>query len=328
VTRDIIGRIWSVTTADLERRQHRSPVQREIVSENGNFSVRGRLKDDREYDDDVLEDPMVEESNEQEEEGKEEKEEVEEEEEEEEFFVEKAVAALVSLEQDSIAEDEVFYPGSGHGNCSVTSDDKLVDDNFLLDAEREDELLKTCISSSQPRMVGDNPEDCPLVITPMVHLFWIVTLKNVAGCQRFFLKGLVEMDGKIKAQPLRDCRLGNVLVRSPNPMSTRGLDITTMASLANGCALGVISTMTNTDDGEISSSYRRRCLGPGEPPMTPDDAIVIANVLLFCVYGAMKIWYEYANCFEPTHLVPKIDETGAVGTLVFGLVGFSSEQLD
>jgi hypothetical protein len=312
---------------------------------------RGRLKDDREFDqkntvtngcdDGILEDPMVEESNE--EEGKED----EVEEEEEDFFVEKAVAALVSLEQDSIADDEVFYPGSGHGNCSVTSDDELVDDNFLLDAEREDELLKKFISSSQPRMVGDYPEDCPLVITPMVHLFWIVALNNVAGCQQFFLKGLVEMDGKIKAQPLRNRQLGNVLVRSPNPMSTRGLDITTMASvsLANGCALGVISMMANTDDGttdhhlshtspresdqgEMSLSYCRRCLGPGEPPMTPDDAIVIANVLMFRIYGAMKIWYEYVNCFEPTPLVPKKDETGLVGTPVFGLAGFSSEQLD
>jgi hypothetical protein len=78
----------------------------------------------------------------------------------------------------------------------------------------------------------------------------------------------------------------------------------------------------------MSSSYRRRCLGPGEPPMTPDDTIVIANVLLFRVYGAMKIWYEYVNCFEPTPLIPKKDKTGSVGTPVFGLAGFSSEQLD
>jgi hypothetical protein len=241
----------------------------------------------------------------------------------------------VSLEQDSIADDEAFYPASGRGNGSITSDDELVDDNFLLDAVREDELLKKCISSSQPRMVGDLPEDCPSAITPMGHLFWIVALNNVAGCQQFFLKGLVVMDGKIKAQPLRDRRLGNVLVRSPNPMSNRGLDITTMASLANGCALGVISTMANTDaslresgQGEMSSSYRRRCLGPGEPSMTPHDDIVIANVLLFRVYGATKIWYDYANCFGLTPLVPKEDETGAAGTPVFGLAGFSSDQLD
>jgi hypothetical protein len=90
--------------------------------------------------------------------------------------VETAIAALVSLEQDSIAHDEVFYPGSGHGNCCVMSDDELVNDNFLLDAEREDELLKKCISSFQPRMGEDNPEDCPLVNTPMVHLFWSVAL--------------------------------------------------------------------------------------------------------------------------------------------------------
>jgi hypothetical protein len=94
------------------------------------------------------------------------------------------------------------------------------------------------------------------------------------------------MDGKIRAQPLWGRRLGNVLVRSPNPMSTRGLDIATMAPLANGCALGVISTMAKTDDGttnhqlphelpheldqgEMSLVYRCRCLGPGETPMTP-----------------------------------------------------------
>jgi hypothetical protein len=47
------------------------------------------------------------------------------------------------------------------------------------------------------------------------------------------------------AQPLCDRRLGYILVCSPNPMSTRGFYRATLASLANGSALGVILPSSN-----------------------------------------------------------------------------------
>jgi hypothetical protein len=87
---------------------------------------------------------------------------------------------------------------------------------------------------------GSDTEDDQMVCHPMMDLFWIVALNNVAGSLRFFLSGLVNIDGKIMAQPLRDCPLGNVLVRSPNQMSTHCLDITALASLANAGGLGLL----------------------------------------------------------------------------------------
>jgi hypothetical protein len=136
----------------------------------------------------------------------------------------------------------------------------------------------------------------------MMDLFWIVALNNIAGCLCFFLAGLVTINGKIMTQPLRDRRLGNVLVRTPNPMSTRGLDVTAVASLANGRAFGLIDSAAalrpegsdrNEDDDD--GSYQRRLVGPGQSNLTKEDDVVITNVLLFRVYGAMKIWRTGSN---------------------------------
>jgi hypothetical protein len=170
-----------------------------------------------------------------------------------------------------------------------------------------------------------------------MDMFWIVALNNVVGCLRFFLRGLVDIDGKIMAQPLRDRRLGNILTRTPNPMSTRGFDVTTLASLANGSSLGVIlssagSQLSGNDtvrNHDSSGLYRRRRLGPGETSLTQADKVVIANVLLFRVYGAIKIWHDYSNHFAstPPSLSDAQEKEGSCRP-VFGVAGFSVEEME
>jgi hypothetical protein len=61
--------------------------------------------------------------------------------------------------------------------------------------------------------------------------------------------------------------------------------------------------------------------------MTKEDEVVIANVLLFRVYGAIKIWHEYSNLFEPTPPPRARKEDGSCYT-IFGLAVFSVEQMD
>jgi hypothetical protein len=67
-----------------------------------------------------------------------------------------------------------------------------------------------------------------------------------------------------------------------------------------------------------TTTYLRRRVGPGEADMTKEDDVVFANIILFRIYGAMKLWYEYANIFEPPH---------AASRPLFGLAGFSTDQI-
>jgi hypothetical protein len=111
------------------------------------------------------------------------------------------------------------------------------------------------------------------------------------------LENLVVLDGKVAAQPLHDDRrlLGNILVRSPNPMTTRWLNVVSLASLSNARELGLIRP-------EQDGTYHCRQI-EGENNMTDFDDLVIANVLLFHVYGAVKTWHYYRIFFmkeDPT----------------------------
>jgi hypothetical protein len=77
-----------------------------------------------------------------------------------------------------------FINGPAQEGVRRVAGDELVDD-VPSDSVKEKKLLTNCTITNQ-RIDEGEIKDGQLATNPLMDLFWIVALNNVAGCLRFY----------------------------------------------------------------------------------------------------------------------------------------------